>query len=235
LQLCGIIAGVNALAIFFFFPETQYSRKYITGVKQDSSEGKDSSTQSSTEEIQTPSATSPPKKTFLQELSPLPTINPDSSYFHLFIRSWPLILYPAVFFSFLIFATTLAWLVCVVNTYASIFQAPPFLMSTGVSGLINLPAFIGTLAGSYCGGGLTDLFAERWARKNNGVFEPETRLVALIIPFFLVPVGLLMYALRIGSPLTIGTDAECNIKLHGRFLSLDMGSLRLACHLFPRL
>ena len=49
--------------------------------------------------------------------------------------------------------------------------------------------------GTYAGSASTDRFAEWRARKNNGVFEPETRLVLLIMPFFIVPIGLLMYSL----------------------------------------
>ena len=135
----------------------------------------------------------PEKKTYLQQLSVIPQINPNASYIHLLFRPWPLIVYPAIFFAFLSFSTTLAWVVCYVDTAASVFQAPPYLMGIGVSGLYNIPAIIGILIGSYVGGGLTDLIAERMARRNNGIFEPESRLIPLIIPFFLVPVGLLMY------------------------------------------
>jgi hypothetical protein len=65
-------------------------------------------------------------------------------------------------------------------------------MSIGISGLYNVPAIIGICIGGYIGGGLTDLIAQRMARRNNGVFEPESRLIALIIPFFLEPIGLIM-------------------------------------------
>ena len=178
------------IAIFLFFPETQYFRKYITSERSETGEGKATTTETSVE-VSTPIA----RKTFLQDLKPWSPLNPHASYLHLLLRPIPLIVYPAIFFAFLIFSTTLAWIVCVIETYASVFQAPPYLMSTGVSGLINIPAIVGILIGSYCGGGLTDIIAERWARKNNGVFEPEYRLVTLILPFFLVPVGLLMYIL----------------------------------------
>ena len=134
-----------------------------------------------------------PKKTFLQELKPWSKINPYASYIHLLFRPIPLIVYPAIIFAFLAFSTSLAWVVCYVDTAASIYQPPPYLMNIGVSGLYNVPGIIGILAGSYVGGGLTDLIAERQARRNNGVFEPESRLIALILPFFLEPVGLLMY------------------------------------------
>jgi len=65
-------------------------------------------------------------------------------------------------------------------------------MSPAVNGLINIPSLIGHFAGSICGGALTDKIAEWQARKNNGIFEPEARLVALIIPLIITPAGLLM-------------------------------------------
>ena len=133
------------------------------------------------------------KKTFLQELKPWSRINPYASYIHLLLRPFPLIVYPAILFAFLAFSTTLAWVVCYVDTAASVYQPPPYLMNIGVSGLYNVPAIIGIIIGSYIGGGLTDLVAERHARRNNGVFEPESRLITLIIPFFLEPIGLLMF------------------------------------------
>jgi len=66
-------------------------------------------------------------------------------------------------------------------------------MSVGVSGLYNIPAIIGICIGGYLGGAFTDYIAEKAARRNNGVFEPESRLLALAIPFFLEPIGLIMY------------------------------------------
>jgi hypothetical protein len=132
------------------------------------------------------------KKTFLENLQPWSKINPNASLFNLFVRPWPLIVYPAVTFSFLTFATTLGWQVCVNNTYASVFQTPPYNMTPGISTLLKVPALIGITLGTYCGGALADRYAEWQARKNNGVFEPEYRLVALILPFLIVPAGCLM-------------------------------------------
>ena len=65
-------------------------------------------------------------------------------------------------------------------------------MNPGVQILIFLPEFFGVALGSYCGGGLTASLIEWQTRKNNGVFEPEQRLVALILPLLLVPTGVLM-------------------------------------------
>ena len=103
--------------------------------------------------------------------------------------------YPAVIFSFFVFSFNLGCLLAVLNTAASVFQSPPYNMSPGIQSLIFLPEFFGVAVGAYCGGALTDRFIEWLTRKNNGVFEPEQRLVALILPLFLVPAGVLMYLL----------------------------------------
>ena len=136
--------------------------------------------------------TVPVEKTYLKQLNPYSPIDRTKNYFLLLLKPIPIILYPAVVFSFLTFASTLGFLIAALTTCASVFQSEPYNFTPAMNGLINIPSFIGNLLGSYCGGGLTDKIAERQARKNNGIFEPETRLVALVIPFILVPAGLLM-------------------------------------------
>jgi hypothetical protein len=197
-QVGIITVGLNALSIFLFFPETQYFRRDgITDVG--SSRGSDEKVNSTPEVVQ---VSSPSKKTFLQELKPWSPINRRANPLELFLRPWPMIVYPATIFGFLSYSAALAWLLCVVNTNASIFQAPPYNFKPGINGLINIPGTIGVLAGSFCGGALTDNFAEWMARRNNGVYEPETRLLGLVIPFFVVPIGLLMYLCKLPARLT---------------------------------
>jgi hypothetical protein len=188
------------VAIFLFVPETDYDRKYITSETLPKGEMKDSADITETTEITEtePSSngeTKGPKKTFWQELKPWSRINPNASYIHLLLRPLPLVFYPAVFFSFIIFSTTLSWIVCYVDTAASVYQAPPYLMNIGVSGLYNVCAIICIPFGAFVGGALTDWVGQKMARRNNGVFEPEFRLITLIVPFFVVPMGLLMYPL----------------------------------------
>ena len=181
---------MNFIAIFLLFPETQYYRTYDTGIQ---AETVNQSSETTDKDVAIATDAPTKKKSFLQDLNIIPKLNPNASYIHLLLRPFPLIVYPAIFFAFLAFSTTLAWVVCYVDTAASVYQAPPYLMNIGVSGLYNVPAIIGIIIGSYVGGALTDLIAERMARRNNGVFEPESRLIALIIPFFLEPVGLIMF------------------------------------------
>jgi hypothetical protein len=136
-------------------------------------------------EVQEQAATIP-RKTFLQELKPRSGINPginkNTNFLFLFTRPWPMTVYPAVIFSFFVFSFNLGCLLAVLNTAASVFRSPPYNMSPDIQSLIFLPEFFGVAAGAYCGGAFTDRFIEWLTRKNNGVFEPEQRLVALILP-----------------------------------------------------
>lgn len=138
------------------------------------------------------------KKSFLEELKPWSGINPgiekNNFFFFLLIRPWTMIIYPGVIYAFLVFAFTLACGIGVITTAASIFQSPPYNMSPGIQGLgVFVPLTIGIMLGSYCGGGLTDRLLEWRSKKNNGIYDPETRLLTLVLPFFIVPAGILMY------------------------------------------
>jgi hypothetical protein len=132
------------------------------------------------------------KKTFLQELELFSKIDPNKNYLLLLLKPLPLVVYPATIFGFLVFASSLGFFLAALSVNPSVFQAPPYNMSPAINGLINIPSLIGHFAGSICGGALTDKIAEWQARKNNGIFEPEARLVALIIPLIITPAGLLM-------------------------------------------
>jgi hypothetical protein len=132
------------------------------------------------------------KKTYLEQLNPWSGISKDKNLLLLLLRPLPIFVYPAITFAIFAFASAIGFVVAVLSTNAAVFQSPPYNMTAAINGLINIPALIGTFLGAYCGGGLTDKIAEWQARRNNGIFEPEARLVALIIPFIITPAGLLM-------------------------------------------
>jgi hypothetical protein len=138
-----------------------------------------------------------PKQSFLEELKPWSRVNPNAGFFTLFIRPWPLLVYPAVLYSFLSFSASVSWSICLLDTSAAIFQRPPYNFTPGINSLIYVACIIGTFFGVYFGGAFTDRLAEWFARRNRGVFEPESRLIAMIIPFFIVPMGLLMYLFHV--------------------------------------
>jgi hypothetical protein len=193
------VAGVVALTTFFFFAETQYFRTNLGQVEeQDASAVEDGKHVSSLGHISPPLAASNSKKSFIQELKPWSRINPVTTFWNLICRPWPLILYPAAIYATLLFSMIVGWNVSVINTNASIFQNPPYHMTPGINSVgIKIPSFIGCILGTFCCGALADRYVEWRARKNSGIYEPETRLVLLILPFFIVPTGCLMYSLSL--------------------------------------
>jgi MFS family permease len=134
-----------------------------------------------------------PKKSFLQDLSLVSGVPQQTSLLKLFLRPLPMIVYPAVILAFLGFAVSLAWVVAINILNSFILQAPPYNWSAGINGLINIPALIGNLFGSWIGGWVVDRYSDWQSRRNNGVFQPETRLHLLWVPAVLVPVGLLAF------------------------------------------
>jgi hypothetical protein len=192
------------LWIFFLFPETLYVRNYDTGldsanvsVRATNDEERASATSGTQESekvpTEPPTVATIPRKPFLQRLLPWSPVNPQgTTLFRVFFRPWPMVFYPGLLYSFITFAAVLGWPICVISTNAAIYQSPPYNFSPGINNLINLPAAIGCVIGAWSGGAFSDYLAERSARKNNGIFEPESRLVALIPSFFIVPIGLLM-------------------------------------------
>ncbi len=192
-EVGAIFAGVNAMAFFLFFPEPQFSRDKKYQPSSNTSATPQEKSDAPSDEVQSDEPVATRKKTFLQELKPFSKIDRnDENYLFLLLKPLPLVVYPATVFGFLVFASSLGFFLAALSVNPSVFQAPPYNMSPAINGLINIPSLIGHIAGSISGGYLTDKTAEWHARKNNGIFEPEARLVALIIPLIITPAGLLM-------------------------------------------
>jgi hypothetical protein len=79
----------------------------------------------------------------------------------------------------------------------ALLSAPPYLFTSADLGLFTLSSFIGIVVAWPIAGPLTDLLS-RWLRKrNNNVHKPEHRLPALIFPFLICPIGLVIFGYTI--------------------------------------
>ena len=198
LQVGAIASGVCALAFFFFFPETQFKRSTPASASIAGAGPDKDSTDSPSYEVpadEPSTGLTGTKKTFVQQLNPFNPIDKDKNLLLLFLKPLPLFAYPAVFYGSVAFGTSLAFFLAGLTVTPSVYQAPPYNFSPAINGLINIPSFIGHFLGAFAGGWLTDRIAEMQARKNNGIFEPEYRLMALLLPLFIYPAGCLMYNL----------------------------------------
>lgn len=134
-----------------------------------------------------------PKKSWVEEMSVWPVVSRDTPLWKLFFRPFPMWSYPCVIFAFLAYAVSLEMTVAVNILNPFVFQAPPYNWSPMTNGLINIPGLIGNLFGSVLGGWMVDRFCDWKTRRNNGVYEPESRLWLCIVPLLISGSGCLVF------------------------------------------
>ncbi|EMC97788.1 hypothetical protein BAUCODRAFT_31791 [Baudoinia panamericana UAMH 10762] len=215
-----IFTAVNFVVVLLFVPETRYDRAELQNLPP-ASRSSDSIPASTDEEavteitddkiVTTKSKEMPqhpalrgqqvPKKTWRQELSLWSGVPKDENLLTLFIRPFPLIVYPAVIFAFLGYAVSLAWVVSINILNSFVLQAPPYNWKPSINGLINIPGLLGNLFGAWVGGWVVDRYSDWRSKKNGGVFQPETRLHLLWIPAIIVPAGLLAFGYGVAKTL----------------------------------
>lgn len=195
-----ILVAINFLAIVFFCPETRYERFDVNSPASSttpSNENLDRMTSDVAKNASTSGqsevkSASVPKKTWVQQMSLRSGIG-NANLAKLFFRPWPMIVYPAVIFAFLCYAVNVAWVSAVNILNSFVLQAPPYNWKTEINGLINIPGFLGNIIGSWLGGWLVDRYSDWRSKKNDGIFEPESRLHLLIIPALVSSAGCLLF------------------------------------------
>ncbi|KAJ5792671.1 uncharacterized protein N7503_008649 [Penicillium pulvis] len=197
--LCSILAAFNFVTAIFFLPETTYeseeeleqfedvekdSHSHVEAVRVQSQGGdrlkmdygahwKGLFTFGITKEAK--------EKGVIKHLA------------YLFLLPFPLLLVPGVLIASLMYGVVLGGVVAVSTLSPEIFSPPPYLFTAGGLGLFSLSGFIGIVVAWPIAGPMTDLLS-RWMRKrNNNVHQPEHRLPALILPFLICPVGLVVF------------------------------------------
>lgn len=106
------------------------------------------------------------------------------SYIRSLLSPFATLLLPGVAWAAYCYACTVAFSIATSLSLSSIFGAAPYNFSTGNIGLTVLSPFVGDLLGNLVPGPVTDWLAVKLSRRNNGVYEPEFRII-LCIPAFL--------------------------------------------------
>jgi hypothetical protein len=115
----------------------------------------------------------------------------------------PLIAYPAVLFSTIVYGSYFTWLLTISVLSASAFSAPPYSLGPAQIGMTNLPLLAVALIGSPLSGWMADAAAKFMAKRNGGVFEPEFRLTLMLVATPLATAGFLGFGMSLekGAPL----------------------------------
>ncbi|KAL7621734.1 hypothetical protein AAE478_009061 [Parahypoxylon ruwenzoriense] len=96
-----------------------------------------------------------------------------------------MLIFPQVLFSFFAYGLTTSWLVVVGSVLAQLFTAPPYSFSVSGVGFVSIASLVGAITGAFISGPIADGIIKEMSRRNGGIYEPEFRLVLIIITFTL--------------------------------------------------
>ena len=192
--ICALIYAGILPAIYFFVPETVYfaPENPKTEVIFDKSS-------LHVYEIVIPE----PKKTYSQKLKIFQGRVSHAGFWVTAFKPIPLITFPAVIYAAFTYSFYAAGLTLIALLQDTIFSAAPYNLTSSQIGLTNLPLFgvglVGTLISGYC----ADFVVQFMTKHNNGVYEPEFRLVLMLVAASLSTVAYIGFGLSIAAGATI--------------------------------
>jgi MFS family permease len=123
---------------------------------------------------------SAPLKSYRHSLKPWNGRLVKDKWVKVMIRPFILYAYPAVLWSSLVYALAVGWLIVLSESVAHIYRDVSYNFSPLQVGLVYISPFVGGVLGTAVAGKVSDLVVRYMARKNDGVYEPEFRLVMAI-------------------------------------------------------
>lgn len=133
-----------------------------------------------------------PPKSYIQSLKPWNGRLAKDKWIHVMIRPFILYAYPAVLWSSMVYALAVGWLIVLSESVAHIYRDRESYNFTALQvGLVYISPFVGGVLGTAVAGKISDIVVRFMARKNDGVYEPEYRLVMAIPITLATTVGLM--------------------------------------------
>lgn len=195
-----ILAVLNAVGMFLTLPETTYIRGISVGVTAgDVQRQHDELDETNRDGLHSEStATAAPPFRLRDSLwyRKHPHVNNQDNYFITLVRPAIFMCVPNVLWAALLWACVTGAFVAIGVNVPILFSGPPYFFSPGAQGLFGLSSLIGVAIGGLAGGWVVDKVnakIEKRRRAANKRHKPEERLILLVIPLFLAPVGLIMY------------------------------------------
>ena len=197
--MIAIIGGAIFPLVVFYCPETTYPRPEGHTMQQQANTtvqgyntSKVSSEKESQEALPIPTANSsssserqpafiPKKMSYARSLLPFSRRFTHENPFKLVLRPFPLFFHPAIFWACLIQGAMIGWTVLMGVVLAAIFLGPPLWFDEVITGYMYTGPFLGAVFGFIMSGIFSDLSTKWLIKKNNGIYEPEFRLL-LVIP-----------------------------------------------------
>ncbi|PHH83084.1 hypothetical protein CDD82_3619 [Ophiocordyceps australis] len=206
----------------FLFEETKFVPVIIASVgdvpisgtsnlKALEAEGKLAPVSSQDHEALSPPARKPwPRCMRLQLLTPT-----SESLLKTFLAPTKVWWFPAVAWTGFEFASGICWVVVNASIISIVFAKEPYNFNAAQIGFMSGGPFVGSVIGSIYGGPLVDWAIIKFAKRNNGIFEPEMRLWLMPFPAVAMSAGLIMFG------------ATADMGMHWIFPSLGAGLFAL--------
>jgi hypothetical protein len=107
-------------------------------------------------------------------------IKDQSRIIQLCITPFLLLHHPAVIWGCIMWSVTFTWVIIQGAVATQVFAAPPYNMSpTSIGNLVGIAPLIGAAVGTFFGGWACDAISKALALRNNGIYEPEFRLLVI--------------------------------------------------------
>ncbi|KAJ7607024.1 MFS general substrate transporter [Mycena polygramma] len=179
----AIAAGVLCIAQFLFMPETTFFRESI--VPQSESESSSNGSKERVEIRDTEDNREQPTKPLRGYVSSLKMWNgvykTASNPFTLLMRPLLLFFTPIVFWGGLVYGLGITFLVLFAVSVSIIFSQPPYNFSAASVGLTYVGPLIAAFIGTLLAGPLTGYCARILSKRNKGIFEPEFKLLPVVL------------------------------------------------------
>jgi Major Facilitator Superfamily len=133
-----------------------------------------------------------PPKTHLQTLRIYSGRLTYDHWLRVAFRPFILFAYPAILWSALIYSLSIGWLIVLSESISDIYKSRDTYNFTSLqAGLVYLSPFIGGVLGTAVAGKFSDVVVRFMSRRNDGVYEPEFRLVMAIPVAITTTLGLM--------------------------------------------
>ncbi|KAI4726784.1 MFS general substrate transporter [Aureobasidium sp. EXF-10728] len=135
-----------------------------------------------------------PPKSFVETLKPYAGRLSQDHWGKVALRPFILFAYPAILWSSLIYALSVGWLIVLSESVSVIYENRSTYHFTPLQvGLVYISPFIGGILGTAVAGRFSDVIVRWMSRKNDGVYEPEFRLIMAIPVTISTVIGLMGY------------------------------------------
>ncbi|PSK42461.1 hypothetical protein B9Z65_4375 [Elsinoe australis] len=135
-----------------------------------------------------------PPKTFVQQLTPFSGRLTKDKWHRVFVRPFILFAYPSILWSTLVYSLSVGWLIVLSESVTDIYKSRNTYNFTAMqAGLVYISPFVGGVLGTAVAGKVSDIIVRYMSRRNDGVYEPEFRLVMAIPIAITTVIGLMGY------------------------------------------